>query len=82
MNPLGNASSHSEPRIIPGRTTHKKGCMLLANPHAISRNSFLPISAILPKLTYNTDFGFWVFSQDMELISSVSRLLDEAGKDL
>lgn len=50
-NPLGSGSSHSEPRMNPGRTTHKKGCLLLASPQAISIKSVSSNPAMLPKLT-------------------------------
>ncbi|KAJ8443856.1 hypothetical protein Cgig2_032680 [Carnegiea gigantea] len=70
----------SEPLTIFGRTTHKKGCLLLTNPQAISINSSLLVAARLPKLTYNTEFGACVSSQLMQLGSGA--ILQLAGECL
>nr|KYP35538.1 hypothetical protein KK1_043417 [Cajanus cajan] len=65
---LGNDSSHSETSlIVPGLMTQRNFCLLLANPHATSVNSFSSQLAMLPKLTYNTDFVAWLLSQPMQL---------------
>ncbi|GAV74512.1 hypothetical protein CFOL_v3_17992, partial [Cephalotus follicularis] len=57
LKPSGNNSIHSQSCIKPGLSTQKKGCLLFANPQAISFSSFSSMVAMLPKLTYITELG-------------------------
>ena len=68
-------TSFFEPRIESGRNTHKKRCWLLASPHAISTSSFSSMAAMLPKLTYITEFLVCFSSHAMQLVSSFNKLL-------
>ncbi|KAF1884980.1 hypothetical protein Lal_00028869 [Lupinus albus] len=53
----GNDFCHSETSLmVPCLITQRKRCMLLAKPQATSLSSFSSQLAMLPKLTYNTDF--------------------------
>ena len=69
-----SGSELSEPLTNLGRTTHKKGCSLSANPLAISKNCSLLISTKVPKLIYETEFGACVFSQVIQLGSCATVL--------
>lgn len=37
---------------------------------------------MLPKLTYKTELGAWLLSQDMQLVSSLSKLPGDDGANL
>ncbi|GAV78331.1 hypothetical protein CFOL_v3_21799 [Cephalotus follicularis] len=47
VKPSGNNSIHSQPCIEPGLSTQRKGCLLLANPQAISFSSLSSTDAML-----------------------------------
>ena len=52
LNPSGNGGTSSPPATKPGRTTHRNGTPLRANPHAISsKTPPRSTQATLPRLT-------------------------------
>lgn len=60
-------------------STHKKGCLLLARPQTISTSSFSCMKSTLPTLTQITDLRVCLSSHAMQLLSSLSTLLEEVG---
>ncbi|TXG74211.1 hypothetical protein EZV62_002790 [Acer yangbiense] len=73
------SSAEFDPLTEPGLSTHKKGCLLLARPQAISASSFSSMVAMLPKLTYITEFSVCLSSHVMQLWSSSHKLHEDVG---